>query len=252
MKSKRNIPSEMAEKAVIEPRIGSNETRIADWAIIAMTIMDVKSCLHSLGKKGKGRFFYNSSLYLEASGSKLPSVAGPFLGAPHAVLAMEKLIALGAKKILSFGLCGALQPDIEIGDLIIPEFAISEEGVSQHYPLSGIKPEILKVFEDTALELLTPLRIKLHRGGVWTTDAPFRETPGKVRDFQKKGILAVDMEFSALLNVAAFRGVDILSVMVVSDLLHDCKWHHGFKEKILYANHEKYITAIMQNWPWKS
>ena len=252
MKSKKNIPSKMAEKGIIEPRIGSNETRIADWAVIAMTIMDVKSCLHPLGKKGKGRFFYNSSLYLEASGSKLPSVAGPFLGAPQAVLAMEKLIALGAKKILSFGLCGALQPDIEIGDLIIPGFAISEEGVSQHYPLSGTKPGISKIFKDTALEILTPLGIKLHTGGIWTTDAPFRETPAKVRDFQEKGILAVDMEFSALLNVAAFRGIDILSVMVVSDLLHDFKWRHGFKKKILYSNHEKYITAIMQNWPWKS
>jgi len=252
MKNKKNIPSEIAEKAVIEPRIGRNESQITEWAVIAMTIMDVKACLIALDKKDKGCFFYNSYLYLEKTGSRLPSVAGPFLGAPQAVLAMEKLIALGAKKILSFGLCGALQPDIEIGDLVIPQFAISEEGVSGHYPLSGIKPEISKVFENRVLKILTPLGIKLHRGGIWTTDALFRETPGKIMDFQRRGILSVDMEFSALLNVAAFRGVEILSVMVVSDLLYDCKWHHGFKKKELYENHKTFITAIMQNWSWES
>ena len=41
----------------------------------------------------------------------------------------------------------------------------------------------------------------------WTTDAFYRETPGKVRKYRAEGCLAVEMEAAAFMAVARFRGV---------------------------------------------
>ena len=46
-------------------------------------------------------------LYRMRDSAKAPlSFAGPFLGAPQAVMGMEKIIALGAKRIWVWGWCG--------------------------------------------------------------------------------------------------------------------------------------------------
>ena len=66
------------------------------------------------------------------------------------------------------------------------------------------------------------------KGEVWTTDAPYRETPEKVEFYQNKGILAVEMEMSALMTLALFRGIRLGGLLVVSDELFSLKWHAGF------------------------
>jgi uridine phosphorylase len=63
------------------------------------------------------------------------SVFGTPLGAPQAAIVLERLIAMGARKILSFGCCGSLQPDLGVGSLVVPTDALCEEGTSAHYPL---------------------------------------------------------------------------------------------------------------------
>jgi purine-nucleoside phosphorylase len=155
------------------------------------------------------------------------NLAGPFLGAPHAVMGMEKLIALGAKRFWVMGWCGSLNPELRIGDLVIPSSAISEEGTSAHYPIeSDLKT-------DAQLnELLEQYLLKkghlFQKGLLWTTDAPYRETPEKIKAYQKKGALAVEMEMSALVTVSIFRQVKLTGLLVVSDELFDLKWNPGF------------------------
>ncbi|MEJ2725984.1 MAG: nucleoside phosphorylase [Deltaproteobacteria bacterium] len=158
------------------------------------------------------------------------SFCGPFLGAPQAVMGVEKLIALGAERVWVYGWCGSLQPDLKIGDLVIPTGAISEEGTSRHYPV-GDRP----VTTDEALNQRIEAALKkdgcaFQRGTVWTTDAPYRETPDKVKAYRDEGVLAVDMEMSALMTLAAFRSIKLTGLLVVSDELFDLKWHTGFKD----------------------
>ena len=74
------------------------------------------------------------------------------------------------------------------------------------------------------------------KGEIWTTDAIYRETPEKVRKYRKKGILAVEMEISALLTVAAYRSVSLTGLLVVSDELFDLKWRPGFSDSLLKKN----------------
>lgn len=155
-------------------------------------------------------------------------MVGPAVGAPQAVMVAEKLIALGVREVLAVGWCGSLQRSTAIGDVVIPVDAVCEEGTSAHYPVGHRAP-------GPSPELAAPLRealrdggFKTHEGTVWTTDAPYRETASKVVEYQRKGILAVDMETSALFTLAAYRGVRVAVLLVVSDDLSTLKWTHGF------------------------
>jgi len=156
--------------------------------------------------------------------------AGPGVGAPMAVLCLEKLIALGARQIIVVGWCGALSSDLEVGDIVLPTSAVSEEGTSAHYPVSG------DIYSSGRLRNLLRGGIssgwmKIHEGEVWTTDAPYRETREKVALYQGQGVLGVEMEYSALLQVAAFRKVQLAAVLLVSDLLWQDPWVPAFHGK---------------------
>jgi uridine phosphorylase len=173
-------------------------------------------------------------LYRANKGTQAPfTLAGPCLGAPQAVIAMEKLIVLGAKRIWVLGWCGSLQPDLTIGHIIIPTGAVSEEGTSNHYPVSNRLPESTTALNRMLEEALIQQSLPFSKGSVWTTDALYRETPDKVKTYQDQGILAVEMEISALMTVALYRSVAMAGLLVVSDELFQLKWRPGFSNPLL-------------------
>jgi len=156
------------------------------------------------------------------------TLSGPFIGAPQAVMGMEKMIALGAKRIWVLGCCGSLQEDLRIGDLVIPTRAISEEGTSQHYPIGDKIPATDEKLNEMIEKALGKMGQSFQRGTVWTTDAPYRETPAKVKKYKESGVLAVEMEMSALMALATYRTIKLAGLLVVSDELFRMKWHSGF------------------------
>jgi uridine phosphorylase len=160
------------------------------------------------------------------------SLTGPFLGAPQAAMVMEKVIALGAKRIWVFGWCGSLQPDLKIGDIVIPLHAIAEEGTSRHYPLGNRKPGTDQGLNRILERALEQEGLPFRKGTVWTTDAPYRETASKVKTYREKEVLAVEMEMSALMTLAVYRSVKLSGLLVVSDELFDLKWHRGFSSAL--------------------
>ena len=161
------------------------------------------------------------------------TLAGPFIGAPHAVMGLEKLIALGAKRVLMLGWCGSLQPSLKIGDLVIPTHAIAEEGTSPHYPTTLKNPPSDAALNRILEAILKEREIPFTKGPIWTTDAIYRETPEKVKAYQQQNILAVEMEISALLAVSSFRSVQLAALLVVSDELFELKWNPGFSNSRL-------------------
>jgi uridine phosphorylase len=169
---------------------------------------------------------------MEPEGGEGFSICGPFLGAPHAVMGMEKMIALGARRFFVLGWCGSIQPNVKIGDLVIPTEAHSEEGTSRHYPIgartAGTTAALTSRLENGLASSGRPYR----KGSVWTTDAPYRETPSKVKHYQGLGVLAVDMEMSALITLGVFRSVQVAGLLVASDELFDLRWRPGFKSPL--------------------
>jgi uridine phosphorylase len=202
-----------------------------------------------LAKKNRARQYplFNSALFVfekTTAGSSF-FVAGPSVGAPMAVLTLEKLIALGARYIIVYGWCGSLQEFFRIGDVLLPTETFSEEGTSAHYPMDADKKESswLREYVDNALQLRN---IQTVAGPVWTTDAPYRETKEKLSRYRQKGILGVDMEYSALRRVASFRGADIAAVFLASDELWRQPWQPGFTKKNFAEKSEVILQHLFE------
>lgn len=175
---------------------------------------------------GKKRFLFNSTLCVD--GDETFFVAGPAVGAPMAVLCMEKLIVLGARRIILVGWCGALQQGLEVGSVLLPGQALCGEGTSRYYSSeSGPRPSaaLTAWLRDTLIRS----GISWQEGRVWSTDAPYRETRDLLARLRREeDIVAIDMEYSALCTVALFRGIDFASLMLVSDELWQKEWKPGF------------------------
>jgi uridine phosphorylase len=158
------------------------------------------------------------------------ALSGPLIGAPYAAMLLETLIVWGASEFLFYGWCGALSPELKIGDILVPHSATIDEGTSLHYGAEHASMAYPSEPVSQKLEgVLSDLGVGFHRGRVWSTDAIFRETKDKVRHYQSQGVIAVEMELSALCSVAGFRGVDIGAILVVSDELSTLQWKPGFK-----------------------
>ncbi len=232
------MQTETHSEGIIRPVKGKRDPDLGHVALMVMLPLELSRLVREAGAAEIP--FSDTPLYrIYRAGEKTASsitLAGPFIGAPHAVIALEKLIVLGTRKILALGWCGSLQPDLRIGDLVIPARAISEEGTSQHYPFRTGAPE-----SDSSLNRMLETSIKdrgrtFRKGKVWTTDAIYRETAEKVRVYREQGVLAVEMEISALLTVAHYRSIALTALLVVSDELFDLKWKQGFSNPRLKEN----------------
>ncbi|MGE5842575.1 MAG: nucleoside phosphorylase, partial [Deltaproteobacteria bacterium] len=219
------------DDALIQPRRGKNDPILGADALMVVIPQDLARLSELMSTESFDQGFFK---IFRARGKGNPgiSLAGPFLGAPQAVMVMEKIIALGARRICVFGWCGSLQPHLRIGDFVVPLHAIAEEGTSKHYPVGKRKPatdpESNRILEQALEKKGLPFR----KGTVWTTDAPYRETASKVKTYGERGVLAVEMELSALMTVGFFRSVKVSALLVVSDELFDLKWHRGFSSPL--------------------
>ncbi len=231
---------------VIEPKKGRREESLPRDAVLVFSPEDLASFSAGLaGPPVRAHKLYLTDVYTGRFDSTSIALAGPMLGAPQTILVLERMIALGAKRFIAVGWCGSLNPEVRIGDIVLPSGAVSEEGTSSHYPGAECSPsEELLVSLRAALE---PKGKTVHEGLIWTTDAPFRETCAKVKSFQAQGVLSVDMETSALFSVSRFRGVELAVVLVVSDDLSGLKWVHGFRDAGFKESRKIVIEAVLSS-----
>jgi uridine phosphorylase len=158
---------------------------------------------------------------------------------------MEKLIAMGATRVWSLGWCGSLQPWLHVGSIVLPDSVLSEEGTSRHYPVAEApRPDdkLVSIVE----QALDRVGLAYAKGPVWTTDAPYRETLDKVDGYQRRGFLGVEMEMSALMTVALYRGVSMAGLLVVSDELAGLTWKPGFSDPVLKQKSRRAAKALHQ------
>src|SRR5262249_21444020 len=145
---------------------------------------------------------------IDYQGTRL-AVMRPVVVAPLAAGLLEETIAFGCRKFVVCGGCGVLDRGSAVGEIVVPESAVRDEGTSYHYlPASrevAVQPEALKA----VVRILDRHGILYRCGKTWTTDAPYRETLDKVVARKRAGCLTVEMEAAALLAVAQFRGVQL-------------------------------------------
>ncbi len=146
------------------------------------------------------------------------------VGAPACVGGFEEVIAMGLEKLIMFGTCGVL--DSSIGDLaiIIPSFAIRDEGTSYHYHEASDEISVNEKYTDKFINLLEEHNYSYTQGKTWTTDAFYRETANLMALRKQQGAVCVEMECSAMSAVAKFRNIDFFEFFYAADNLDSAKW----------------------------
>lgn len=169
------------------------------------------------------------------------------IGASNAVAVAEEMMAFGGRVFVSFGYCGSLKEEVKPGDVILPEEALREEGTSYHYLPAGRMPKASRRLLEIFKGYLTKEGLSFHTGKVWTTDAIYRETDLKVAGYAASGYLGVDMETAALLSWGEAKGVEITSLLLVSDSLARNKWEPAFKSPSFLLKRKK-LLSLLPDW----
>lgn len=166
---------------------------------------------------------HNPVYLLEEQGEPL-LVCHPGVGAPLAAGFMEELIALGCTQFIACGGCGVLDGAVGLGQVVVLETAVRDEGTSYHY-----LPPAREVAASPAAVAAIEQAVRQHhlpyvRGKTWTTDGIYRETPGKVAQRRAEGCIVVEMETAAFCAVAHFRGVTFGQLVYGGDDLSGDEW----------------------------
>lgn len=178
---------------------------------------------------GQAMDHYYGELYVFDDTDRTVGVLGNFgIGAPTTAMLMDELIADGVEAFLSIGFAGALDDSVEMGEFIVPDKAIRDEGTSHHYLESEKYAYPSESLVTESKRLLDDKDESFHVGPSWTTDAMYRETKTEVEQYADEGVLTVEMEASAVFAVAAYRGVEAGGMFVISDYLGLSDWEPKF------------------------
>jgi purine-nucleoside phosphorylase len=146
------------------------------------------------------------------------SVQTTGMGGPSAAIVCEEMANLGAKVLIRLGTCGGTRADIRPNDLVIATAACPLDGTSREYvggdpyaPAATFR--VVRALVEAAERLSAPH----HVGPVVTEDALYLVREGYNEKWARRGVLAQEMEASAILTVAALRGLEAGCVLTVSN-----------------------------------
>ena len=134
------------------------------------------------------------------------------MGGPSAAIVVEELIALGARRLVRIGTCGALGDALELGDIVAAESVLPADGTSAALGANG------SVAPDPAL-LSRLVGAGARPGTVVSSDLFYDPREGEVARWVERGAVAVEMEAATIFLVAARRGVEAACVLGVSDVV---------------------------------
>jgi uridine phosphorylase len=133
------------------------------------------------------------------------------MGGPSAAIVCEELIALGARRLVRIGTCGALGDDLRLGDLVAAQAVLPADGASAALGADGLLRPDPGLTEAMIAAGARPATVV-------STDLFYDPRDGAVRDWVERGAGVVEMEAAALLAVAARRGVAAACALGVSDV----------------------------------
>ena len=148
------------------------------------------------------------------------SVTSTGIGGPSTAIAVEELAAIGANTFIRVGSTGAIQPGIEIGDLIIAKAAVRLEGTSKQY-VRVEYPAVADLEATLALiEAAESLDLRYHLGITASTDSFYlgQGRPGLngyfpsfardiVDDLRQANVTNFEMEAATLFTLAGVYGL---------------------------------------------
>lgn len=172
-------------------------------------VVQVNDVRNMLGFTGR---YQGNEVSVQGSGMGIPSMQ---------IYATELINEYGVERIVRIGSCGAIQDDIDLGDVVIA-LAAGTDSTTNRQRLQGrdfpavADYGLLRAVADVAADRGARTRV----GSVFTSDF-FYEPEGSntFELLERYGFLAVEMEAAGLYGVAAEHGAAALAVATVSDQL---------------------------------
>jgi purine-nucleoside phosphorylase len=170
----------------------------------------------------------NSKCYNEVRGmlgftgsynGKNVSIQGTGMGIPSTSIYVNELISeYGVKNIIRVGTCGAIQKDIELGQVILAMSAGSDSATNRiHFGGMEFAPTADFGLLSNAHKAAQSMGLPVLVGQVFSTDTFYGHDADRWNVWTEHGVLGVEMETSVLYTIAARTGVKALSILTVSD-----------------------------------
>ncbi|SFJ88497.1 nucleoside phosphorylase [Brevibacillus centrosporus] len=175
------------------------------------------------------------------------------VGSPGAAVCFEELAKGGVEVIIRVGTAGSYQQEIQPGSLVISTAAVRQDGLTSQLVPPGFPAIANRQVAGALVEAAKSSNSGLHiaEGITLTLDVFYNgvlEFPHKL--YQKAGVLAVEMENSALFVIAALRGMKAGSILAIdgfadADLLQDYNPHTENLAKAIEAEALIALDAVI-------
>ena len=159
--------------------------------------------------------------YTGRYGDKQISIMGSGMGMPTLAIYINELVTeYQVKTLIRVGTCGAFQPYLKIGDIVLAMTASTNSNMNKirfgglDYAPAATFDLLLKAYE-AAKER----QVKVYVGGMFAGDTFYNDDPEWWKKWADYGVLVVEMESSVLYTLAAKFKVDALSILTVTDSL---------------------------------
>lgn len=215
-------PDSVARVSIPTPHIEAPEGAIADTILlpgdplraqfIAENFLDDVQCYNRV----RNMFGYTGTY----KGVRV-SVQGTGMGMPSISIYVTELMRFyGVRTAIRIGSCGALLPEVKLGDVIVALSAHTTSNMNQRY-FGGIDFAATASFDlvSTAVAKAAERGTPHHVGSVLTSDAFYDDDLATFDLVAKHGTLGVEMECAALYTIAAREGARALGLVTVSDHL---------------------------------
>jgi uridine phosphorylase len=148
------------------------------------------------------------------------------IGSPSTAIAVEELARIGIQYFIRLGTTGTIQPQINLGDVIISEAAVRLEGTSQHYAPLEYPATGSITLTNSLCDAARRLGIPTHVGITCSSDSfwpgqerydsftgyVLRRFNGSVEEWRRLGVLNFEMETAALFIVCRVFGLEAASL----------------------------------------
>lgn len=155
------------------------------------------------------------------NGTKV-SVMGTGMGIPSiGIYSWELIHVFGVKNLIRVGTCGAIQDNMKLYDVVLAMGASTNSNFVHQFNLPGQFSNIASFsLLEKAKKAADEKGLPVHVGNVLSSDIFYNDDATAMDQWKKMGILAVEMETSALYLNAARAGVNALTIMTVSDHIY--------------------------------
>jgi uridine phosphorylase len=158
------------------------------------------------------------------------------MGGPSVAIGVEELHELGVHTLLRVGTCGALQPEVKMGDLVVAIASVRSEGtpdgyVPREYPAVA-SLEVVNALVDAARAAGVPYHVGVMRSvdalysDLMPDQMPRPDLRQELEMWTRAGVIGNDMETSTLYVVSRLRKMRAGTVCLCVDEVGAGEIHH--------------------------